>query len=91
VHGHSGSLEQAQGTLREYGSGGGFLKENSLFILDNPDGILAFRRILLYERKPKEPVIQFLLRVNIPSGAKARVDFAGFMYGLKPIPFNTST
>jgi hypothetical protein len=22
-----------------------------------------------------------------PSGAKARVDFAGFMYGLKPIPF----
>jgi hypothetical protein len=22
-----------------------------------------------------------------PSGAKARVDFAGFMYGLKPVPF----
>jgi hypothetical protein len=26
-----------------------------------------------------------------PSGAKARVDFAGFMYGLKPVPFKTST
>jgi hypothetical protein len=22
-----------------------------------------------------------------PSGAKARIDFAGFMYGLKPVPF----
>jgi hypothetical protein len=25
---------------------------------------------------------------NIPSGAKARVDFDWFMYGLKPVPFS---
>ena len=24
---------------------------------------------------------------GIPSGAEAPVDFAGFMYGLKPVPF----
>jgi hypothetical protein len=24
---------------------------------------------------------------SIPSGAKARLDFGGLMYGLKPVPF----
>ena len=38
----------------------------------------------------KEPLINSLLPVSIPSGAKARVDIAGAMYGLKPVPFKTS-
>ncbi|MGD0802400.1 MAG: hypothetical protein ABR906_13900 [Terracidiphilus sp.] len=28
---------------------------------------------------------------DFPSGAKARIDFAGFMYGLKPVPFTESS
>jgi hypothetical protein len=35
----------------------------------------------------KEALNKFLGNVSIPSGAKARVDFAGSMYGLKPVPF----
>jgi hypothetical protein len=27
------------------------------------------------------------VRNDIPSGAKARVHFGGFTYGLKPVPF----
>jgi hypothetical protein len=27
---------------------------------------------------------------NIPSGAKAQIQLARFMYGLKPVPFNAT-
>jgi hypothetical protein len=30
---------------------------------------------------------KFAGKTRLPSGAKAHVDFAGFMYGLKPVPF----
>jgi hypothetical protein len=36
-------------------------------------------------------VAQVTENSSIPSGAKARIDFAGLMYGLKPVPFKTST
>ena len=29
------------------------------------------------------------VRKNIPSGAEAQVHFGGFIYGLKPVPFNS--
>jgi hypothetical protein len=38
----------------------------------------------------REALIKSLLRVNIPSGAKARFDFAAFAARLKPCPFKTS-
>jgi len=28
---------------------------------------------------------------RLPSGAKARIDFAGLMHGLKPVPFTESS
>src|ERR1017187_9730577 len=40
---------------------------------------------------PREALNKCILQINIPSGAKAHVDFAGFMYGLKPVPFKTLT
>jgi hypothetical protein len=40
---------------------------------------------------PKEALNKLLGNTSIPSGAKAHVDFAGFTYGLKPVPFKTST
>jgi hypothetical protein len=36
-------------------------------------------------------VAQVTENTSIPSGAKALIDFAGLMYGLKPVPFKTST
>jgi hypothetical protein len=36
---------------------------------------------------PREALNKSLGNASIPSGAKARVDIAGFMYGLKPVPF----
>jgi hypothetical protein len=39
----------------------------------------------------KEALGKFLGTSSIPSGAKARVDFAGLLYGPKPVPFNASS
>jgi hypothetical protein len=41
-------------------------------------------------RQLGEPLMKFYSASSIPSGAKARVVFAGVMYGLKPVPFKTS-
>jgi hypothetical protein len=38
----------------------------------------------------REPLINCFYWACIPSGAKAHDYFAGFMYGLKPVPFKIS-
>jgi hypothetical protein len=45
----------------------------------------------MLKRGAKEALNKSCRRANLPSGAKARVDFVGFMYGLKPVPFKTLT
>jgi hypothetical protein len=41
--------------------------------------------------RPKELLNEFYFTPSIPSGAKARVDFAAFAARLKPCPFKTLT
>jgi hypothetical protein len=43
------------------------------------------------QRFSREALNKSIGNAIIPSGAKARVDIAGFMYGLKPVPFKTPT
>ena len=39
----------------------------------------------------REPLIKVLIEHAFPRGLKPNIDFAGFMYGLKPVPFKIST
>ena len=48
----------------------------------------AIRRL---NAKAKEALIKFDDKQDLPSGAKARVDFAALTARLKPCPFKTST
>jgi hypothetical protein len=48
------------------------------------------RRGPITNNSTREPLIKPYSTSSIPSGAKARIVFAGFMYGLKPVPFKTS-
>jgi hypothetical protein len=53
--------------------------------------IRAGMRLLIRQENSETALNKLHGNTSIFSGAKALVDFEGFTYGLKPVPFKTST